>query len=53
MKCFFKKMRLESFLNVHPEKYRNSSARQTRSTTPVDLSMVHQYRSRSVDYLNL
>uniref|UniRef100_A0A915AVW6 BTB domain-containing protein n=1 Tax=Parascaris univalens TaxID=6257 RepID=A0A915AVW6_PARUN len=41
--------RLETLLNVHPEKYRSRSNRPTRSTTPVRLE---QSRSRSVDYLS-
>ncbi|KHN86077.1 hypothetical protein Tcan_17832 [Toxocara canis] len=42
--------RLETLLNVHPEKYRSRSNRPTRSTTPVQLQ---QNRSRSVDYLKM
>lgn len=41
--------RLETLLNVHPEKYRSRSTRPTRSTTPVD---VRGGRSRSVDCLS-
>ncbi|VDN08188.1 unnamed protein product, partial [Thelazia callipaeda] len=49
--CNFSR-RLEHLLNVHPEKYRSRSSRSIRTMTPIDLSSMDHYRSRSVDFLS-
>uniref|UniRef100_A0A1I7VQX0 Ovule protein n=1 Tax=Loa loa TaxID=7209 RepID=A0A1I7VQX0_LOALO len=49
---FYGKRQIEHLLNVHPEKYRSRSGRQTRTSTPIDLSEIDSHRSRSVDFLS-